>query len=46
MCAALRAPVVFDGRNRYEPAVMTAFGFEYHCIGRAATPPARSAQLD
>ena len=47
MCAALRAPVVFDGRKLYEPAVMTAFWFEYHCIGRAAaTLPSRSAQLD
>ena len=47
MCAALRAPVVFDGRKPYEPAVMTAFWFEYHCIGRAAaTLPSRSAQLD
>ena len=24
--AALRAPVVFDGRNLYEPAAMAAFG--------------------
>ena len=37
--AALRTPVVFDGRNLYEPAVMAAFGLEYHCIGRAAAVP-------
>ncbi len=37
--AALRTPVVFGGRNLYEPAVMAAFGFEYHCIGRAAAVP-------
>jgi UDPglucose 6-dehydrogenase len=37
--AALRTPVVFDGRNLYEPAVMAAFGLEYHCIGRAAVAP-------
>lgn len=36
ICAALRTPVVFDGRNLYEPSVMAAFRLEYHCIGRAA----------
>ena len=30
----LKAPVVFDGRNLYEPAAMKALGFEYHAIGR------------
>ena len=33
---ALRTPVVFDGRNLYEPAVMANFGLEYHCIGLAS----------
>ena len=37
--AALRTPVVFDGRNLYEPAVMAALGLEYHCVGRAAVTP-------
>ena len=37
--AALRTPVVFDGRNLYEPAVMAALGLEYHCVGRAAVVP-------
>ena len=37
--AALRTPVVFDGRNLYEPAVMAAFGFEYHYIGRPQATP-------
>jgi len=31
---ALKHPVVFDGRNLYEPAVLQAHGFEYHAIGR------------
>ncbi len=31
---ALRQPVVFDGRNLYEPAVIRSHGFEYHPIGR------------
>ncbi len=30
----LRQPVVFDGRNLYEPAVMRQHGFIYHSIGR------------
>ena len=36
--AALRTPLVFDGRNLYEPSVVAAFGLEYHCIGRPARP--------
>lgn len=31
----LKAPVIFDGRNLYEPAVMADAGFEYHGIGRS-----------
>jgi len=38
--AALRTPVVFDGRNLYEPETMAAFGLEYHCIGRPSWPAA------
>ena len=30
----LRQPLIFDGRNLYDPEVMTKHGFEYHCIGR------------
>jgi UDPglucose 6-dehydrogenase len=36
MKARLRAPVVFDGRNLYEPALMRHFGIEHHGIGRGA----------
>ncbi len=32
--AKLRKPVIFDGRNLYEPAYMKKMGFEYYCIGR------------
>ena len=35
MMAALKAPVVFDGRNLYEPASMQELGFDYYPIGRA-----------
>ena len=30
----LATPVIFDGRNLYEPAAVRALGFEYHAIGR------------
>lgn len=30
----LKAPVVFDGRNQYDPKRMRELGFEYYCIGR------------
>jgi UDPglucose 6-dehydrogenase len=32
---ALKNPVIFDGRNLYEPSVVHAEGLEYHAIGRA-----------
>ena len=31
---ALKAPVVFDGRNLYDPKLMKALGIEYRGIGR------------
>jgi UDPglucose 6-dehydrogenase len=30
----MKSPLVFDGRNLYEPAQMKAAGFTYYCIGR------------
>jgi UDPglucose 6-dehydrogenase len=33
----LKQPVVFDGRNLYDPALMKEFGIDYRGIGRAAT---------
>jgi UDPglucose 6-dehydrogenase len=35
---ALKQPVVFDGRNLYDPALMRALGIEYHGIGRGGNP--------
>ena len=32
----LRQPVIFDGRNLYEPAVVRSHGLEYFAIGRPA----------
>ena len=37
MVAALKQPVVFDGRNLYEPALMAGHGIEYHGVGRGAS---------
>lgn len=34
--AALRSPVIFDGRNLYDPAAMVLAGFEYAAIGRSS----------
>ena len=32
--ATLKQPLVFDGRNIWEPALMKVLGIEYHGIGR------------
>ena len=32
----LRKPVIFDGRNLYDPEVVRKAGIEYHSIGRAS----------
>ena len=32
--AELKQPVIFDGRNLYDPALMKALEFKYHSIGR------------
>jgi UDPglucose 6-dehydrogenase len=30
----LKSPVIFDGRNLYQPELVRERGLEYHCIGR------------
>ncbi len=35
----MRQPVIFDGRNVYDPTRMTTLGFTYYGIGRASTVP-------
>jgi len=32
----MKTPVIFDGRNQYEPKRMAQRGFEYHCIGKTS----------
>jgi UDPglucose 6-dehydrogenase len=36
----MRRPLIFDGRNIYEPERMRRLGFEYHSIGRKPVFPA------
>ncbi|MBP2686261.1 MAG: UDP-glucose 6-dehydrogenase, partial [Deltaproteobacteria bacterium] len=48
MKSLMRQPVIFDGRNIYDPKKMRERGFLYHSIGRKAhenhgpAEPARS----
>jgi UDPglucose 6-dehydrogenase len=34
IAAALKQPVIFDGRNLYDPQALRSRGFDYHAIGR------------
>jgi UDPglucose 6-dehydrogenase len=36
----LKTPVIFDGRNLYEPAAVKALGLDYEAIGRGVAPDA------
>ena len=40
MQRAMKTPIVFDGRNIYDPAVMKSAGFTYYCIGKEPVRPA------
>lgn len=35
----MTTPIVFDGRNLFDPETMAQLGFRYHSIGRATTAP-------
>jgi UDPglucose 6-dehydrogenase len=34
VCKSMARPLILDGRNLLEPAVMRGMGFEYHSVGR------------
>jgi UDPglucose 6-dehydrogenase len=39
MKAAMAQPIIFDGRNLYDPSEVAQHGFEYHSIGRPTAYP-------
>jgi UDPglucose 6-dehydrogenase len=38
MRALLKQPLIFDGRNLFDPALVRSLGLEYHAIGRGGAP--------
>ncbi len=38
--ALMRTPLVYDGRNLFDPEKMASAGVEYHSVGRAGVTPA------
>lgn len=42
--SALKEPVIFDGRNVYDPAVLQRHGFEHYAVGRPHLPRTKSAK--
>jgi UDPglucose 6-dehydrogenase len=38
--SVMRSPIIFDGRNMWEPERMRRLGFAYHSIGRRSIHPA------
>jgi UDPglucose 6-dehydrogenase len=35
----MTTPIIFDGRNLFDPETMAKLGFQYHSIGRASVKP-------
>jgi UDPglucose 6-dehydrogenase len=42
----LKEPVVFDGRNLFEPEKMKGLGFEYYSIGRPSAAPLQMVKTE
>lgn len=40
--AELKQPLIFDGRNIYDPKIVARYNFEYCCVGRPLLRPASS----
>jgi len=43
---SLKSPVIFDGRNLYDPAVVQGHGLEYYAIGRGRRLEPRGARAN
>ncbi|MCP4776224.1 MAG: UDP-glucose 6-dehydrogenase, partial [Planctomycetaceae bacterium] len=37
--STMKSPVIFDGRNLYNPVLLAELGFTYYSIGRATVKP-------
>jgi len=42
MHSTMRSPIIFDGRNVFQPEKMRELGFEYHSVGRPPVVPSES----
>jgi hypothetical protein len=42
----LKEPLIFDGRNLFDPALVRSLGIEYHAIGRSAEPASGQSLVD
>ena len=40
--ADLKQPLIFDGRNIYDPKTLARYNIEYHCVGRPVVRPTGS----
>ena len=45
MKAAMSTPLIFDGRNLYDPHAIAGAGFEYYSIGRSPVMPDESPKV-
>jgi UDPglucose 6-dehydrogenase len=43
MKSLMKEPLIFDGRNQYNPKSLSRLGFRYFCVGRP-TPELKGAR--